>query len=116
MELKPVRTDDRAIGSPAAYEAPAPEIAVDVAQTQRVLRNTYLLLAATMVPTVIGAYIGIQLAPAMMASPFITLGLMLVSLFGLQFAIIRYRNSGLGVALLLLLTGLMGVFIGPLLN
>jgi len=115
MELKPVRTDDQ-FGRQPSYEAPAQDVAVDSEQTRKVLRNTYLLLAATMVPTVIGAFVGIQLTPVMMASPFVTLGLMLVSLFGLQFAIVRYRNSGLGVALLLLLTGLMGVFIGPLLN
>jgi FtsH-binding integral membrane protein len=68
------------------------------------------------VPTVIGAAIGIQLAPAMMASPIITVVLMLGSVIGLQFGIAHYRNSGIGVALLLLMTGLMGLFLGPLLN
>jgi FtsH-binding integral membrane protein len=84
--------------------------------TQKVLRNTYLLLALTMVPTVAGAWLGIQFAPVMMASPFITLLVMLGSVIGLQFAIVRYRDSGVGVGLLLLLTLLMGVFLGPLLN
>ena len=42
--------------------------------------------------------------------------LMLGSVIGLQFGIAHYRNSGIGVALLLLMTGLMGVFLGPLLN
>jgi FtsH-binding integral membrane protein len=69
-----------------------------------------------MVPTVLGAAIGIQLAPAMMASPIITVVLMLGSVIGLQFGIAHYRNSGIGVALLLLMTGLVGVFLGPLLN
>jgi FtsH-binding integral membrane protein len=75
-----------------------------------------MLLAATMVPTIIGAFVGIQLAPAMMASPIITMVLMLGSVIGLQFAIVKYRNSGVGVALLLLMTFLMGAFLGPLLN
>ena len=69
-----------------------------------------------MVPTVLGAAIGIQLAPAMMASPIITVVLMLGSVIGLQFGIAHYRNSGIGVALLLLMTGLVGLFLGPLLN
>ena len=51
--------------------------------SQKVLRNTYMLLALTMVPTVVGAAIGIQLAPLMMASPIITLVAMLVSVIGL---------------------------------
>src|SRR5215210_2615810 len=112
MELKPIRTDNRNI--PADYTA-TQDIAVD-SGSQKVLRNTYLLLALTMVPTVIGAAIGIQLAPVMMASPIITVVLMLASVIGLQFGIAAYRNSGLGVALLLLMTGLMGAFLGPLLN
>jgi FtsH-binding integral membrane protein len=112
MELKPVRTDNQDL---RGNYSPAQDIAVP-AESQKVLRNTYLLLAVTMVPTVIGAAIGIQLAPAMMASPIITVVLMLASVIGLQFGIAAYRNSGVGVALLLLMTGLMGVFLGPLLN
>ena len=56
-ELKPVRTDDHgASAAGRAYET-AQDIAV-TAESQKVLRNTYLLLALTMVPTVIGAWIG----------------------------------------------------------
>ena len=111
MELKPIRTDNQDFrGNYAATQDYA------AAESRKVLRNTYLLLALTMVPTVIGAAIGIQLAPVMMASPIITVVLMLASVIGLQFAIARYRNSGVGVALLLLMTGLVGVFLGPLLN
>lgn len=84
--------------------------------SQKVLRNTYMLLALTMVPTIAGAWLGIEFAPVMMASPMITMVAMLVSVIGLQFAIIRYRDSGVGVALLLMMTLLMGVFLGPLLN
>jgi modulator of FtsH protease len=113
MELKPIRTDNKDFrGNYAATQ----DYALPADSAQRVLRNTYLLLALTMVPTVIGAAIGIQLAPAMMASPIITVVLMLGSVIGLQFGIAHYRNSGIGVALLLLMTGLMGLFLGPLLN
>jgi len=114
-ELKPVRTDDQGFGRGSSYQ-PVEDVAYSTAESQKVLRNTYLLLALTMVPTVIGAAIGIQLAPAMMASPVISVVLMLASVIGLQFGIAHYRNSGIGVALLLLMTGLMGLFLGPLLN
>jgi len=113
MELKPIRTDNQDYRG--NYAAGTQDYAA-TAESQKVLRNTYLLLALTMVPTVIGAAIGIQLAPAMMASPIISVVLFLGSVIGLQFAIARYRNSGIGVALLLLMTGLVGMFLGPLLN
>jgi len=113
MELKPIRTDNKDFrGNYAA----AQDYALPADSAQRVLRNTYLLLALTMVPTVIGAAIGIQLAPVMMASPILTVVLMLGSVIGLQFGIAHYRNSAIGVALLLLMTGLVGLFLGPLLN
>ena len=85
-------------------------------ESQKVLRNTYMLLALTMVPTIIGAYAGIQFAGVMMASPIITMVVMLASVIGLQFAIVRFRDSAVGIGLLLLMTFLMGVFLGPLLN
>jgi len=113
MELKPIRTDNQDYRG--NYAAGTQDYAA-TAESRKVLRNTYLLLALTMVPTVIGDAIGIQLAPAMMASPILSVVLMLGSVIGLQFAIARYRNSGIGVALLLLMTGLVGMFLGPLLN
>lgn len=81
-----------------------------------VLRNTYLLLALTMVPTVIGAMIGMRTGSILLASPFVSSLVMLAVVIGLQFAIRAYRNSYVGIALLLLMTGLLGWFIGPLLN
>jgi modulator of FtsH protease len=115
MELKPVRTDDQAFGRGTPTYEPAQE-ALDVSQGRKVLRNTYLLLAATMVPTVIGAFVGMQFAGVMTASPIITFFVMLAAVIGLQFGIAANRNSGVGVALLLLMTGLLGAFLGPLLN
>ena len=86
------------------------------AGSQKVLRNTYLLLALTMVPTIAGAYLGVQFADVMMASPIITMVAMLASVIGLQFAIVRYRDSAVGIGLLLLMTFLLGAFLGPMLN
>ena len=113
MELKPIRTDNRDLRG--NYAAGTQDYTV-AAESRKVLRNTYLLLALTMVPTVIGAAIGIRMAPVMMASPIVTVVLMLAGVIGLQFAIARYRNSGVGVALLLLMTGIVGLCLGPLLN
>jgi modulator of FtsH protease len=82
----------------------------------RVLRNTYLLLALTMVPTVIGAFVGMMTASFVFAYPIaISLG-MLAVVIGLQYAIAANRNSSIGVALLLLMTGLLGWWLGPILS
>ncbi len=84
-------------------------------QQQRVLRNTYLLLALTMVPTVIGAYIGISTGGIIMKNPIISFFVMLAAVIGLQYAIAANRNSGLGVVLLLGMTFILGWWLGPLL-
>jgi len=112
MELKPVRTDNQDLRG--NYPA-ARDIAVPV-EGHKVLRNTYLLLALTMVPTVIGAFVGMATAGIVMASPIITTFVMLAAVIGLQFGIAANRNSGVGVALLLLMTGLLGWWLGPILN
>src|SRR3990167_6815301 len=113
-ELKPVRTNDQVFGRGASYEA-ARE-AVIAPSAQKVLRNTYLLLALTMVPTVIGAYIGMQTAGVIMASPIVSTLVLLAAVIGLQFGIAANRNSGIGIALLLLMTGLLGWWLGPIPN
>ena len=87
-----------------------------VPQAQKVLRNTYLLLALTMVPTVFGAWIGMQTASIITGSPILSFFVMLGTIIGLQYGIAAYRNSVVGIGLLLLMTGLLGWFIGPLLN
>jgi len=84
-------------------------------EQQRVLRNTYLLLALTMVPTVIGAFIGISTGGIIMQHPIISFFVMLGAVIGLQYAIAANRNSALGVVLLLGMTFLLGWFLGPLL-
>jgi modulator of FtsH protease len=84
--------------------------------SQKVLRNTYLLLALTMVPTVVGAYIGVATTSVIVGSPILSFFLMLGAVIGLQFGIAAYRNSVVGIGLLLLMTGLLGWFLGPLLN
>ena len=113
MELKPVRTGEPVIDRGATYDAA--ELAAS-AQGQKVLRNTYLLLALTMVPTVAGAFAGMASAGIVLAHPILSTLLMLGVVIGLQYGIAANRNSVVGVALLLLMTGLLGWWLGPILN
>ena len=86
-------------------------------QANKVLRNTYMMLGLTMVPTVVGAYLGMNLNFAFAAGhPFMfAIGMMAV-MMGLFYGISANRESGVGVMLLLLLTGFMGVMLGPILQ
>jgi modulator of FtsH protease len=80
----------------------------------KVLRNTYLLLAITLIPTAIGALIGTNLNFSFMrASPGISLIVMLAVFYGWIFAIERNKNSGVGLGLLLGFTLFMGLMLGP---
>jgi len=113
-ELKPVRTDDSRFGHGGPFAADA---GVSIApEAQKVMRNTYLLLAATMVPTVAGAFLGMATGGIILQHPILATFVMLGTVIGLQFAIAKNRNSGLGVALLLLMTGILGWWLGPILN
>jgi modulator of FtsH protease len=106
-ELQPVRSNESTYGTRGAAIS---------AESQRVLRNTYLLLALTMVPTIAGAFVGIATAPIVLGSPIISSLVVFAAVIGLQFAIIANRNSGLGIAFLLLMTGVLGWWLGPILN
>ena len=87
-----------------------------LAQRNRVLRNTYWLLALSMIPTVLGAYIGVQ--TGIMASLRGGFGLIvfLAGAFGFMFAIQKTKNSGVGVAVLLAFTAFMGLMLSGLLT
>jgi modulator of FtsH protease len=83
----------------------------------RVLRNTYWLLALTLIPTAIGALIGANLQLAFLrTNPGISLIAILAIFYGWIWAIERNRDSGVGVALLLGFTLFLGVLLGPLLH
>ena len=83
----------------------------------RVLRNTYMLLALSMVPTVIGAIIGMQMKFTFFAgSPFIGLLVFLGIAFGFFYAIDKTKNSPMGVVLLLAFTFFMGLILSRLLG
>ena len=79
--------------------------------TNRVLRNTYALLALTLLFSALTASISMALK-----LPHPGLLLTLVGYFGLLFLTTRYRNSAIGLAMVFALTGFMGYTLGPLLN
>lgn len=90
-------------------------VVVDLATRNRVLRNTYLLLALSMIPTVLGAWIGVRTGFSFFAgSPFIGMLVFLGVAFGFFFAIEKFKNSGIGVALLLAFTFFMGLMLSRL--
>jgi len=87
-----------------------------VAQRNRVLRNTYWLLALSMVPTVLGAWIGVSTGIAAAMSPGVGLIVFLAGAFGFMFAIEKTKNSSAGVPVLLAFTFFMGLMLSRLIG
>jgi modulator of FtsH protease len=83
----------------------------------RVLRNTYWLLALSMIPTVLGAWLGVQLHLSLFAgSPMIGFVVFMAVAFGFFYAIEKTKNSSLGVAVLLGFTFFMGLMLSRLIE
>ena len=85
-------------------------------QRNRVLRNTYWLLALSMVPTVLGAWVGVSTGITRAMSPGISLMVFLGGAFAFMFGIEKTKNSAAGVPLLLAFTFFMGVMLSRLLG
>jgi modulator of FtsH protease len=86
------------------------------AQRNRVLRNTYWLLALSMVPTVLGAWIGVSTGIVSAMGPGMSLVVFLGGAFGLMFAIEKTKNSAAGVPVLLGFTFFMGLMLSRLIG
>ena len=85
--------------------------AVATALTNKVLRNTYMLLSMTLLWTALATGAAIAMNLSYMASL-----VCFLAGFGTLFAINRFRNSAAGLWLVFLFTGLMGLSLGPLMN
>lgn len=86
-------------------------------EQNRVLRNTYLLLAFSMIPTVAGAVLGVNLGFALFAgSSLLSLLVFLGIAFGFMWGIQRTKDSGMGVGLLLGFTFFMGLMLSGILR
>ncbi len=107
-----MQSDIRVIPQPGA---PSSDVS---AGGNRVLRNTYLLLALSMIPTVIGATLGVQLGFGMLiaGSPGMSVLLFLGIAFGFMFGIEKTKDSAMGVVLLLAFTFFMGLMLSNLLG
>ncbi len=87
-------------------------------QQNKVLRNTYMLLAVSLIPTIVGAAIGTSLFnfSFMRASPIISSIAILAIFYGWIYMIERNKETSLGLYLLLGFTFFMGLLLGPLLQ
>ncbi|MBJ2158327.1 Bax inhibitor-1/YccA family protein [Variovorax sp. IB41] len=84
------------------------------AERQRVLRNTYWLLALSMVPTVLGAWLGVSTGLTRSLTGGLGLIVFLGGAFGFMFAIEKTKNSAAGVPVLLAFTFFMGLMLSRL--
>ena len=113
-QLKPIAGSKQAVEPGFVYDAAREATAAP--EARKVLRNTYLLLALTMVPTLAGAFVGMATSGFVVQYPLASTLVMLAGVIGLQYGIAANRNNGLGVVLLLLMTGILGWWLGPILN
>ena len=102
---------DQSLQTPPGF-AGSGALAVD---RNRVLRNTYWLLAVSLLPTVLGAWVGVSTGIAQAMSPGISLIVFLVGAFGLIYGIEKTKHSSTGVYLLLAFTFFMGLMLARLL-
>ncbi len=80
----------------------------------RVMRNTYWLLALSLIPTVLGAWLGVATGMVRGLSGGIGLMVFLAGAFGFMFAIEKTKNSAAGVPVLLGFTFFMGLMLSRL--
>jgi modulator of FtsH protease len=84
-------------------------------ERQRVLRNTYWLLALSMVPTVLGAWVGVSTGILAAMGFGLSTAVFFIGAFGLMFVIEKTKNSSTGVVALLAFTFFMGLMLSRLL-
>ena len=104
---------------PVFTREPMPQAGTAVAESQnRVLRNTYWLLALSMLPTIAGAWVGMQLnfISLFAAAPIMTPLLMFGVMLGALFAVTALRNSAWGVPALFGFTFIAGLMLAPILS
>ncbi|MFY8178358.1 MAG: Bax inhibitor-1 family protein, partial [Limnohabitans sp.] len=87
------------------------QFVLPAAERNRVLRNTYWLLAVSMLPTVLGAWVGVATGISAAMSGVMGMILMLAGVFGFIYAIERTKDSAKGVYVLLAFTFFMGLML-----
>jgi len=87
------------------------EFGLDENQRNKVLRNTYWLLALTLVPTVLGAWLGVSTGLGQLFSGGLGLVFFLAGTFGFIYAIEKTKDSAKGIAVLFGFTFFMGLML-----
>jgi modulator of FtsH protease len=87
-----------------------------VEQRNRVLRNTYWLLALSMIPTVLGAWLGVSTGIVSGLGMGMSAIVFLGGAFGFMFAIEKTKNSSAGVPVLLGFTFFMGLMLSRMIG
>lgn len=85
-------------------------------QRNKVLRNTYWLLALSMLPTVLGAWLGVATGITSFMTGGVGMIVFLAGAFGFMFAIEKTKNSAAGVPVLLAFTFFMGLMLSRMLS
>src|SRR5438034_1248666 len=114
-QLKPVPIDD-------SQRSPWPQSTQTLTTTaidqSRVLRNTYWLLALSMLPTIAGAYTGmsINFAALFVSSPIMAPLLMFGAMFGMLFVVSALKDSAWGILAVFGFTFVSGLMLAPMLQ
>ena len=85
-------------------------------EARKVLRNTYFLLALTMLPSIVGAVAGVIAPIVLYVGTWGFLGIFLVGMIGFQMAVVKNRDNVAGIYFLLGFSAFMGYMLGPLLS
>jgi len=115
-QLKPVPIDERQ--HRWTMPEPTAPTTVEAAAPSKVLRNTYWLLALSMLPTIAGAYAGMafNFAAVYIAHPIAAPLLMFGAMIGALFGVAALRNSAWGVAAVFGFTFIAGLMLAPMLT
>jgi len=114
-QLKPVPIDD---SQRSLWPQSTQTLTTTVVDQSRVLRNTYWLLALSMLPTIAGAYTGmsINFAGLFRSSPILAPILMFAGMFGMLFVVSALKDSAWGVAAIFGFTFVSGLMLAPMLQ
>jgi len=85
-------------------------------QRNKVLRNTYWLLALSLLPTVLGAWVGVATGITASLNGVVGLVVFMAGAFGFMYAIEKTKHSAAGVPVLLAFTFFMGLMLSRLIG
>ena len=91
-------------------------LASTVEQRNKVMRNTYWLLSLSLLPTVLGAWVGVTTGITASLTGFVGLIVFLGGAFGFMYAIEKTKNSAMGVPVLLAFTFFMGLMLSRMIG